>query len=119
MQLTEHIALYLGAHGLPCATSAQLPSQPDEAVAVIATDLRPAADSAGSRFQILARGKPGEDSALDLSSRVLTLLVGFCGLFDPDSPLILRTTLEGGAAKLDTDQRGRITYSMNFRVWHC
>lgn len=118
MELTEHIALYLQGQGVGCAVGANLPAAPDEAVAVIATDLRPAADSQGSRFQVLARGKPGEDSALSLSSRVMALLVGFCGLLDPESPLVLRTRLEGGAAKLETDARGRITYSMNFRIWH-
>ena len=119
MELTEHIALYLQGQGLPCAVSAQLPIEPDEAIAVIATGLRPAADSEGSRFQLLVRSRPGEDSALSLSSRVLELLVGFCGLLTPDSPLILRTQLEGGAARLDADSRGRVTYSMNFRAWHC
>ncbi|MBP3486325.1 MAG: hypothetical protein J6J81_05725 [Oscillospiraceae bacterium] len=118
MQLTEHVARYLEAHGLPCCTGACLPVEPDEAIAIVATDLRPPADSMGSRFQVLARGKPGEDSALDVSSRVMSLLVGFCGLYDPESPLILRTRLEGGAAKIDTDAKGRITYSMNYRVWH-
>lgn len=118
MQLTEHIALYLTGHGLPCAVSAALPAEPDEAIAVIAAELRPAADSRGSRFQVLVRSKPGEDSALDLSSRVMEMLVGFCGLLDPESPLILRTSLEGGAAKTDMDARGRITYSLNFRIWH-
>lgn len=118
MELTEHIALYLTGMGVPCAVSAQLPAAPDEAVAVVASDLRPAADSQGSRFQVLARGLPGEDSGLSLSSRVMALLAGFCGLLDPDSPLILRTKLEGGAARIETDSRGRTTYSMNFRIWH-
>lgn len=119
MELTEHIALYLGAHGLPCAVNAALPPEPDEAVAVIATGLRPAADAGGSRFQVLARGKPGEDSAISACARIMGLLDGFCGLLNPDSPLILRTRVEGGAARLDTDARGRTTYSMNFRAWHC
>jgi len=119
MELTEHIALYLRGQGFPCVVNAQLPAGPDEAIAVIATGLRPAADSQGSRFQLLVRSRPGEDSALDASSRVMELLVGFCGLLTPTSPLILRTQLEGGAAKIDTDSRGRITYSMNFRAWHC
>ena len=119
MELTEHIALYLGAQGLPCAVNAALPPQPDEAVAVVAAGLRPPADSDGSRFQILVRGKPHEDSALGMCARILDLLDGFCGLLSPDSPLILRTRTEGGAARLDEDAHGRAVYSMNFRAWHC
>lgn len=118
MELTEHIALYLRAHGLQAASGA-LPAQPDEACAVIATGLRPSADSQGSRFQILVRGQPGRDTALPLCSRIEEMLSGFCGLLTPESPLILRTRLESGAARLEMDKRGRITYSMNFRAWHC
>jgi hypothetical protein len=108
---------FLEANGFPCVVSSALPHLPDRALAVSASDLRPAGDTQGSRFQIVVRGQRNMDTALPDSMAVIELLHGFYGQLTPEAPHVQRITLESGAANLGEDDCGRSAYSMNFRAW--
>lgn len=118
MPLTEQIALFLTENGFP-AFSAALPSLPDRAVAVLASDLRPEADAEGSRFELLVRSERDKDSALEDCCKLISLLLNCPLALSVGGSLILRAELENGGAFLGLDEHRRARYSLNFRVWHC
>lgn len=119
MELTGHIADYLRTNGFPNACGGILPQQPDRAQAVIATGVRPRRDEDGSRFQVLLRGSPQSEDALEDAMNIIDLLDDFSGITSPDSPWFGRIRLEGGANNLGADENRRLLYSLNFRAWYC
>lgn len=116
--LTEQIALFLQENGF-CAFSAALPSTPDRAVAVVASDLRPDADAEGSRFQLLVRSERDCDTAVEDCCGLICLLLSCPFALSAEGGLILRSSLESGTAFLGLDENRRARYSLNLRVWHC
>lgn len=119
MELTEHIAEYLRANGFEGATSGIMPHEPDRIATVYATGVRGRRDEDGSRFQIVVRGDPGNDTALGDAMRAIDLLEDFEGIMSTQSPYFLRIVLESGASDLGVDQNNRLSYSVNFRAWYC
>ena len=119
MELTEHIALYLRANGFDGATSGVMPLTPDRIATVYATGVKHAQDVDGSRFQIIMRGEPDNDTALGDALKIIDLLEDFEGIMSVDSPYFTRIALESGATALGVDGNGRLSYSLNFRAWYC
>ena len=119
MELTEHIAAYLRANDFEGATSGLMPPEPDRMATVYATGVRARRDEDGSRFQVIVRGEPGNDTALGDAMRIIDLLEDFSGIMSPDSPYFTRIRLESGATSLGVDPADRLSYSINFRAFYC
>lgn len=119
MELTEHIAAYLRAHGFTSATSGVMPPEPDRIATVYATGVRARRDDEGSRFQIIVRSDKGADTALSDAMQIMDLLDGFSGITSVDSPYFGRILAESGAAAIGEDGNRRLMYSLNFRAWYC
>lgn len=121
MNLTETIAEYLRSNGFPSATSGVMAAKPDRTAAVFATGVKSKRDEDGSRFQIIARSEPGQDTALGDIMAICELLDDFSGIMsaDEDTPFFARIEIDSGAANLGEDDNKRILYSANFRAWYC
>ena len=118
MQPIEHIAAYIGGHGIP-ATSGMMPIVPDRVATVYATGARPRGDDEGTRFQVVVRSLPERDTALSDAMMIAELLDDFCGITGIDSPYFAQIQLESGVTALGADENRRLMYSVNFRAWIC
>lgn len=119
MELTEHIANFLRTNGFAGATSGVMPHEPDRITAVFATGVKKRQDSEGSRFQIIVRSEPDNDTALSDAMRIEELLDDFSGITSIESPYFSRIVSESGVSKFDVDEKRRVLYSLNFRAWYC
>ena len=94
-----------------------MPDKPDECVCVFSTDSRIGGDDDGARIQVMVRGR-SDRKAYERSQAIAEAIADFTGYLAGDGA---RATIEiiNTSAGLGVDDRHRVLYSSNYRVFYC
>ena len=96
---------------------ARRPETPDEAGGILPTDASMPGSGQGARLQLIVRARTVRDATLRMQG-MLDALDGFEG-FLSGSGSYARIRVDNGVHGLGTDDRRRVLYSANLRVWYC